>query len=160
MVAFTTKLIELLSLRFKPIIALKRRYYIRLIKRELTLLSINETSRVLFIGCGALPLSAELIYKQAHAKIDMIDMDINMVNGCQRYLQHAKLPFKLMHCDAAHCPLKPYTHIIVAKQVHADQTLINHLTASSSPNTKILIRHAKQNRLISGLTDHVEVIRS
>ncbi len=160
MIAFTTKIAESLSVHFKPFVYIKRLYYKRLIVKELRLLNLKSTSRVLFIGCGALPLSAQLLYEHVQASIDMVDYDTKMIKGCQRYLEKTKLPFKLMHCQAEGCPLKSYTHIIVAKQVHADETLINHLTLTAQPDTKILVRHGKNKHGLKGLTKQVEVIIS
>lgn len=115
-------------------------YYQKLIKKELTLTTINETDKILFIGAGAMPLSAIYLKKYTGADVTIIDNNKTMMDNALTYLKKQNTNITCQCCDGQYIDLKAYTVIFIANQVSPKQHVLKHILINSSPQTKVFIR--------------------
>ena len=116
-------------------------YYRRIIANEVTLATITRHDRVLFIGAGALPLSAIELVRQTGAQVTAVDHNAEMIRRAQQALDaFACEGVTLTHEDGVHAELSGYTVIILANQLTQKTDVITHIQTHAHKGTKILVR--------------------
>lgn len=114
------------------------------VKEEYDRCFINETSKVLFIGSGAFPLSALTIAKETGASVLGIDIDteaVRMSNKIAKVLGlHGKLQFSNLRICEIPC-FSQITHVIIASLVPQKKELLDELATVIHQDTKIVVRY-------------------
>ncbi|WP_332697176.1 nicotianamine synthase family protein [Halalkalibacter lacteus] len=107
---------------------------------------INENSYVLFIGAGALPISALAIANKANAQMVCIDIDIDeeVIPLAERVTTSFRLDslVSFSNLKASSLPtIHKVTHVIVASLVKDKDGVISDLYGVLKPESKIIVRY-------------------
>lgn len=133
--------------------------YRELIRRELELteitgLKIDKSSRILAIGSGPLPLSSYQISQQTGGRIDNLDCsDIALLYGDDLMKSLGELGMSSIHGSGDRAKLRgKYDLVLIAALAgnnnSTKQAILDNIMPHLSDNGRILIRSARNNRLI------------
>ncbi|MCI9621930.1 MAG: hypothetical protein HFI23_01150 [Lachnospiraceae bacterium] len=125
--------------------------------REGKLLGLNETSHVLLVGSGAMPISAAILLKNFNCTITCIDIDEQAIYFAQKWLAQL-IPNNtviFIENDVFNITnYETYSHIIITGHIFNKNMLLDHLSDYLKNEQKILLRNS------SGLYRHVYPIVS
>lgn len=111
--------------------------------KEARACAVDHRSRVLFIGCGARPVSCHALATRFGCQVVGIDIDPECVEAAtlyaRRLAQSPRLHFELR--DGAESEVKGFTHIIVASLVENKHRVLNHLAATLQPDVRVAARY-------------------
>jgi protein-L-isoaspartate O-methyltransferase len=104
-------------------VSLLSEIYVRIfglrVPQEISSLKISKCDKVLQIGCGAIPYTAEIIAKITGARVVAIDNDPRMVSMARDYLKRKGVKnVKVLCGDGIKFPLKNFTVIYVSLGVY------------------------------------------
>ncbi len=159
MFVLITKIYEYLASWFPFFITLQMKYYKRLVQKELALMDLRISDRILFIGGGAAPISAALYHQHSGVEVHVIDHDPWMVVSAKRYMKKRAYDRVHVRCGALKdIDVTGYTHIVIAKQVTVDKACLTRILKDIAPATKVLVRRKNQKNLGFGLTRTTELV--
>ena len=120
--------------------------------KEAKTLELNHRSKVLFIGCGARPVSCHALATQFGCDVVGIDNDPECIEMALEYAhglaQSSRLSFLLQ--DGCQADLEKVTHVIIASLVEDKANIIEHLGENSDSSTKVCVRFGEGlHRLIN-----------
>ncbi|WP_440108812.1 nicotianamine synthase family protein [Paenibacillus sp. QZ-Y1] len=116
----------------------------RSVRNELRIFRISDSSKVLFVGSGAFPLSALTIAQETNAEIVCLDIDLEAVEKGKRVAETSGLGNKIIFSGK---PLKELsyvgeaTHIVIASLVSNKLEILNDLKETIQPRTQIMMRY-------------------
>ncbi|UHA73625.1 nicotianamine synthase family protein [Paenibacillus sp. 481] len=114
------------------------------VRAELNVVSIDHTSKVLFIGAGAFPISALTIAKEIGAEVMGLDIDVEAVHMAKQLAKASGLDTNVQFSDKRVQELafiKEATHIIIASLVKNKLEVLHDLKELVNPNAKIILRY-------------------
>lgn len=114
------------------------------VKEELKLFGIDSTSKVLFIGSGAFPLSALTIAKETGADVMCLDIDAEAVHLGREIAEVSGLESQVQFSGNSARELeflKEATHVVIASLVQNKLEVIDDLKDSVNENVKIILRY-------------------
>ena len=114
------------------------------VREEVKQFNIDCTSKVLFIGSGALPLSALLIAKESGAEVMCLDIDAEAVDLGRKLTECSGLESKVQFTSNSVKELeflKKVTHILIASLVENKLELVDELKHMVNDNVKIVLRY-------------------
>lgn len=120
-------------------------YYKHMVKKEVNLLTIQAHHRVVFIGGGALPMSAILLKQKTGADITVVDCDLDAMEKGSAFVKKQGLALNFIHAHGEDLNPGVYDVIIVAKQVNAQHCVLYNIINQAKPQTKILMRYKPKN---------------
>ncbi|MFF2888381.1 SAM-dependent methyltransferase [Paenibacillus sp. NPDC057967] len=114
------------------------------VKHELKLFGMEASSRILFIGSGAFPVSALTMAKETGAEVFCLDTDEEAVALGRRVAEaaglQAKLTFSGSYQDGIFF-LEKATHVVIASLVGNKLELLRELKEAAGMDTKIILRY-------------------
>lgn len=114
------------------------------VKEEFVRCRIDETSKVLFIGSGAFPLSALTIAGETGASVLGLDIDAEAVRLSNKVAEasglHGKVRFSGIRIHDI-VDVSEVTHVIIASLVPKKNELLDELKTIVHPDTKIVVRY-------------------
>ncbi|KZE75893.1 hypothetical protein AV654_25905 [Paenibacillus elgii] len=116
----------------------------RSVANELEPLHIGPSSKVLFIGAGALPVSALTIAKCIGAEVMGLDIDPHAVHLAKHAAKASGLASKVRFSNQSSRELrftKEATHIIVASLVKNKQEVLTELQETIHNRAKVIVRY-------------------
>jgi protein-L-isoaspartate O-methyltransferase len=138
------KLFELVASRINFFATIYFRLFGYRVFQEVKALRISKNDKVLQIGSGALPYTAEIIAKLTGAKVVAIDNDYLMVVGARKYLKRRGIKnVKVLYGDGMNFPLKNFTVIYIALGVYPLQQIL-----------KKIIKEGRGQRVIFRTSTH------
>jgi len=114
------------------------------VKKELEQCCIDNSSKVIFVGSGAFPVSALIIAKEIRAEVICIDIDIEALKYAERLVKSANLAHLVKFSNRRLDRLaytKKATHIIIASLVEDKFKIIEESKDIISNNAKIILRY-------------------
>lgn len=146
MIYIFTKMIERLMNKLPNAIFLFKPYYAKMIQKEIQLAKIGDNDKVLFVGCGPLPISAILLQENTNAQVDTIDIDQKMARSAQKYLCRCKKEHlvSVFHKKIQDVSLVEYSVIMIAVQVEQKEEMLEYLLSRCSSGTRILFRESSK----------------
>jgi len=116
--------------------------YSDLVEKEIKMAKIKPNDSIFIIGCGSLPSTSLLIYKETNAKIVAIDKDKNAIKGAKKFLSNIQLNDKIIvkHANGLDYPLNDFNIIFVLYGVKNLKKILDHLYKKANDNAKIIIR--------------------
>jgi hypothetical protein len=118
------------------------------VREELVRYRINYASQVLFIGSGALPLSAFIIARDAGASVLGLDIDNEAVQLAACLAEQLELSDKVRFTDSKVSELGDQllgvTHVIIASLVKNKAELLDELKASIPPAAQVIVRYGNE----------------
>lgn len=121
-------------------------YYKRLVRKELSLTTLSKSDHILFIGAGALPLSAVYLKKYTEANITIIDNNNEMITCANNYLKSTNKDIKSLCIDGKNIDIDAYSVIFIANQVAPKSTVVNYILNHAKSNTKLFVRGVYTNK--------------
>jgi len=131
------------------------RFHAPSVNKELSLLHIKSTDRVLHIGCGAIPYTSFFIAQETGAHVTGIDhkppIVKNAVHVLHRYSQSNNI--SITRGEGTTYDVSSFDIIIVSYGIAGQERIVRHVLSSSKPGTRVLVRTstAKQNASLIGL---------
>ncbi|MGB8957264.1 MAG: nicotianamine synthase family protein [Tumebacillaceae bacterium] len=114
------------------------------VQKEVEEFGIDHASKVLFVGSGALPLSALMIAKETGAEVMCLDIDAEAVELGREAAEFSGLQSKVQFTGNSVKELEflnRATHILIASLVEDKEELVNDLKDVVSENVKIVLRY-------------------
>jgi protein-L-isoaspartate O-methyltransferase len=122
------KLFELVASRINFFSTIYFRLFGYRVFQEVKALRISKNDKVLQIGSGALPYTAEIIAKLTGAKVVAIDNDYLMVVGAREYLKKKGVKnVKVLFGDGVNFPLENFTVIYIALGVYPLEQILKRI---------------------------------
>jgi precorrin-6B methylase 2 len=130
-------------------------------KKESEIFNLENSKKILHIGCGAFPISAMILYKLNGGKIIGIDSNTKFVRFAQRVINKRKLSdrIEIKHGDVETFPLDDFDTIIISGCSVPRIKVLHHIFKTAKPNTKIIVRELySQNQPVEKLISHFKNI--
>ena len=133
--------------------------YKKLVERELALVRgtgmvISDTSRVLMIGSGPLPLTTYQMMVMTSAQVDHVDVSQEALQISERVMQQLGYAVKNIHGDGAHVTLttNQYDVVLIAglagRSLTEKQAIIDNILPSLKSTGRIIVRSARGPRAL------------
>lgn len=138
----TVALFEKLCSRWKPLIIIYCRPYVKVVQNEIDLACITAADRVLNIGCGAVPFTAILIARLTGAQIVAIDRDpkaAQLAEACVRKMGLTQC-IQIAHRDGSQEVERGFDVAVVALQAEPKARILSSLSRSSHRPTRVVAR--------------------
>ncbi|GAA3406338.1 nicotianamine synthase family protein [Paenibacillus hodogayensis] len=114
------------------------------VKAELDDCRIDSSSRVLFIGAGAFPLSAMTIACEARAEVVCSDIDPEAVAWGARVVRTCAPGARIRYAettDEAYAFAREATHVVIASLVENKRDVLDRLKPGLAPAAKVVVRY-------------------
>ncbi|MDK8180234.1 nicotianamine synthase family protein [Paenibacillus sp. UMB4589-SE434] len=129
------------------------------VRRELLLFGMDSSSKILFIGSGAFPVSALTMAQETGAKVFCLDTDEEAVALGKRVTEAVGLITSLTFSgcyQAGLSFLEQATHVVVASLVDDKHELLGKLQQSAHEDVKIIVRYGNGLKSIFNFPFDVE----
>jgi SAM-dependent methyltransferase len=114
------------------------------VAREIAASQITSKDRVLVIGCGSLPYTAELIARQTGATVVAIDNDPNAIRKASRYVRQRGLDgVDIKQGDGFNYPLSTFTVIIIVLGVKPKGKIVERVILEAQEEARIIYREPR-----------------
>lgn len=128
------------------------RLYRTVVGREIDLGNIDETDRVLNVGCGAMPFTAALIARETGAYVYALDRDETVQPRTQRNLDRAGVAnsVEVVFGDGTRIdedtsvPLEEIDVAVVAVQAEPKDEIVRHLCELENGPERIVVREPRE----------------
>lgn len=98
------------------------------VPQEIKCLKISKSDKILQIGCGAIPYTAEIIARMTGAKVVAIDNDPRMVVGAREYLKRRGIKnVEVLFGDGIKFPLENFTVIYISLGVYPLEPILKRI---------------------------------
>ncbi|WP_166240292.1 nicotianamine synthase family protein [Paenibacillus turpanensis] len=114
------------------------------ISDEIRQFGLNEASRVLFIGSGALPVSALTTAKVVGCRVTCLDIDSEAVSLAERIAEKLGMSARVQFTSKRASELSDiqhFTHVMIASLVPNKQELLEELHQIIGMNTRVMLRY-------------------
>lgn len=135
-------LLEILASRFDVFERLLTRWRETVFRKEIDLLRIDKTEKVLHIGCGAFPSASLIIARERHARVVGIDNNSIAVKLAQSYVRRKKLSslITIEQAEGTRYPLRDFDVIFIAINVWPIDKVLSHCASDMKPAARILVK--------------------
>lgn len=119
------------------------------VKTEIREFDIKNNSKVLFIGSGAMPITAFTIYNETNSQISCLDRDeeaITLSLMLSKKWEMENISFFASEIDDL--DVSKFTHIIIASLVEDKIEIANRLLSKIKKNTKLVLRYGNDLKSI------------
>ncbi|BBI33611.1 nicotianamine synthase family protein [Cohnella abietis] len=131
------------------------------VKEEWTYGQIDQTSKVIFIGAGATPLSAFTIAKETSAHVICIDIDDEAIHHGRKLTHFLDLQ-RIVHysdSDLKSCGfLETATHVFIASLVPEKLEILEELKSATRPECKIIVRYGNGLKSLFNYPLHADLL--
>lgn len=110
--------------------------------REGEQVQLNRASRVLFVGAGAVPVSAIALKRTFDCQVTCLDCNLEASTLARQVTDALELDVEVVWGRAERTPVGPYTHIWLASLVPGKEALLQRLAPRMSGSTRVLVRFA------------------
>lgn len=117
-------------------------YYKDMTNKEIDLVSISRSDKIVQVGCGSIPASSILISKRTKAIIVGIDKNKNSVTNAKFCIDKLKVSdkIKIKNVEASDFSFNCFDVILVAQGITPLYDFLNHLSKNISKNSKVILR--------------------
>lgn len=122
-------------------------YYTPIIKKEVELSKVDQSSNILCIGGGYMPCTALLFHKLTKAKVTIIDNDASTLESAKRLVKVMKMEenVSVNFCDGKDIDSREFDLIHIAMQVSPKTAVFDHIYTGMKGGAKLLIRCPKKH---------------
>ncbi len=133
---------EKIFFRFELVSTFYLRLYNEITDNEIELANIQSTDKVLVIGSGSLPATAELIVRKTNAHVSGIDRDYQAAMRGKEYAKQHHLESKLhiIHSDGAKFDVSSYDVIFVLYGIQGESELFSTIAGQMKNHARIIYR--------------------
>lgn len=106
---------------------------------------IGPTSKVLFVGSGALPVTALTLVRELRCQVTCLDRDREAAELSRQALAHLGCPERLqvVHGSLADVDVESYTHVWIASLVPNKVDVLRVLARRAHPSARVLVRYGE-----------------
>jgi len=146
-----------------PLAAVYKHYYREVVLNEIALGNISRNSRVINVGCGAIPFTAMLLSEITGARVTAMDRDYEASQCAQKSLARFKLDnlVDVLHGDACDYPWRAgrFDVALIALQAEPKSEIIENL---SNVVKKLIVRVPSEpfQYQYDHLPPNLEILRS
>ncbi len=116
---------------------------------EINDFEICKESNVLFVGSGAMPITAFTIFNETNSKIHCLDIDEEAIRLSRELSKKWNIEnISFVQSDVKDIDIKEFTHIIVASLVENKIEMINYLLSKVEKHTKLIVRYGNNLKSI------------
>lgn len=133
------KLIERISEKIGFVGDLYLTLYQRSVAQEAKLASITKADKILHIGCGSLPYTAEVM-AQTGAKVIAIDNDPEAVKAATIYVAKKNLNFEIFLGNGEDYQIEDFTVIVLSLGVQPLEPIIQRILCQARKGTRVVFR--------------------
>lgn len=131
------------------------------VQKDILEFDINNKSKILFIGSGAMPITAFTINNEVGAEIVCLDIDKEALQLSQKLCnKYCIKNIYFLSKDIKEIDLNKFTHIIIASLVDTKLDIAKYLLKNTSRNTKIILRYGNRLKSIFNYPLDVRVIKN
>jgi len=116
--------------------------YYEFVEKEIKMAHISKKSKILVIGCGALPATALLVSIKTNANIVSIDYDPKAIHKASNFIENLKPKpnIKIEYADGLKYPIEKFDVIFVSYGVKRQIEILKHLSKNIDKNTRVIFR--------------------
>lgn len=114
------------------------------IRQEIHDYDIEKGSNILFVGSGAIPITAFTIKQEIDVKITCVDIDKEALVLSKKVAQKLGVTNIYFENDIYSLNLQEYTHIIIASLVFSKHQLLREIESLISKRTKVILRYGNE----------------
>jgi len=135
-------LLEILASQMNLFDTLLTKWRKPVFSREIHMLNITPTEKVLHLGCGSLPSATIFIAKDKNAHVVGIDNNAIAVKLAQSYIKKKDLTnlVTIEYGDGVNYPVHTFDIIYIAINVWPIDSVLLHLAQTMKPTTRILCK--------------------
>lgn len=114
------------------------------IRQEIHDYDIEKGANILFVGSGAIPITAFTIKQEIDVKITCVDIDKEALVLSKKVAQKLGVTNIYFENDIYSLNLQEYTHIIIASLVFSKHQLLREIESVISKRTKVILRYGNE----------------
>lgn len=128
--------------RFEIISSFYLRLYDEITDNEIKLAQISSSDKVLVIGSGSIPATAELIVHKTKAEVYGIDKDQEAISKGRQYIVTHGLESKLhlIHSEGSFFDVSRYDVIFVLYGIKGEQNIFHLIAEKMNPSARVILR--------------------
>ncbi|GAB6169367.1 pseudopaline biosynthesis protein CntL [Clostridium carnis] len=131
------------------------------VQNEILEFDINNTSKILFIGSGAMPITAFTINDETNAEVTCLDIDNEALYLSKKLSKkYGVKNISFSSEDIKDLELSRFTHIIIASLVEEKLNIAKYLLDKISMNTKIILRYGNNLKSIFNYPLEIKIIKN
>lgn len=115
-----------------------------IVKLEIEDFEILKSSKILFIGAGAMPITAYTIFKEASANIICVDTDSEAIDLAKQVSKKLGIDGVYFERNIENIEIEKFTHIIIASLVQKKDELLEYISPKMNKDTKIILRYGNE----------------
>ncbi len=132
------------------------RLYSSVVDSEIGLADVQDGSRILHVGCGALPYTALHLARRGFS-VTAMDSDHSALLAAERYVRHhspdADITFE--NLNGANCDPSDYDAVWVSLNVAPKETVLLHLLGRMRNGAKLIYRNPRSDSRIASLYSRI-----
>ncbi|MCP1662613.1 MULTISPECIES: nicotianamine synthase family protein [Methanocalculus] len=132
------------------------RLYSSVVDSEIGLADLREGSRILHVGCGALPYTALHLAEKGFS-VTAIDSDQSALLAAERYVRHhspdADVTFECL--NGANCDPSDYDAVWVSLNVGPKEAVVLHLLGHMRNGAKLIYRNPRSDSRLASLYSRI-----
>lgn len=114
------------------------------IRQEIHDYDIEKGANILFVGSGAIPITAFTIKQEIDVKITCVDIDKEALVLSKKVAQKLGVTNIYFENDIYSLNLQEYTHIIIASLVFSKHQILREIESLISKRTKVILRYGNE----------------
>ena len=114
------------------------------VKKEIAMLQLSSSDKVLHIGCGAIPYTSVVMAREIGARVTGIDHKSRVVMLSTQYIKQCKLSDLVIikKGEGSTCDVSGFDVIILSYGVANQDVVLQHVLDSSNAGSRILLRRS------------------
>lgn len=125
------------------------------VKKEIEMIQLSQSDRVLHIGCGAIPYTSMVIARETGAHIVGIDYKSRIVDLANSYIKRKNLlnMIRIELGDGQNYDASGFNVVIISYGIDVQDLVLRHVLESVKDGTRIILRksRAKKNDNINSI---------
>jgi len=145
--SFFFTLLEILAAKMNLFDSLLTKWRKPILSREIQMLNINPSEKVLHLGCGAFPSMTIFIAKEKKTQVVGIDNNYIAIKLARSYIKKKNLSdlVTIEYGNGTNYPAQDFDIIYIAINVWPIDTVLFHLAQTMKPTARILCKGSYQD---------------
>jgi protein-L-isoaspartate O-methyltransferase len=131
------------------------------VKKEIVMLQLSSSDKVLHIGCGAIPYTSIVIAREIGAQVTGIDHKLRVVMLSMHCIKQRKLLdlVAIKKEEGKTCDVSGFDVIIISYGIANQDVVLQHVLDSSKAGSRILLRRstAKNHTALDALVKELSI---
>ena len=139
---------EMVGCHFDVLFSVYSKLYEDLVEKEIEVAGLSDEDKVLFIGCGSMPVTAVLLSEKTGCAVVAVDWDSKAVKNAAKYLKSSRLEdhVKLVYADGATYPVDDFDLVFLSYGVVNKELVLKNVAEKMRGNTKLMFRTSTESK--------------